>query len=1188
LFIAWLALGLVLPIRAAFHPVTLPEPARTNLAPLPAGLPSADLTVTGVPFKPRSARALTGMQDARQGQLHATEVSGVAVGEKTSVLHILHAIDGAEKDGVPVWSLVLHYANGEQETVRFAYGLQARSLSPVRHDSGRLADPNSSLAWQSTNRLNNRLISLLRVYRTMVANPRPEEKIVSLDLVSLFSRATPIVLAITTDDTAARGRVVEAKSSRVSRLAREYDDDVYHTKVVVRAQDAEGKPVRGATASLTISDLEGSYFFGRAEGDAQGLIRLSLPRQHAAGITIVVRAKDRIPFVYNSPKAAAGHQPSDVVAKLAAGSAAGGLVRSAAGQPVADARVAIYHLKQNSTRDYTRLDYDTVTTDGTGHWQTTALPAALDGFQFSVAHPDFRPRLYAMNASGRPLPAGVGAWTPDELRARTVAAELVPALLLIGTIQNEAGKPVAAAEARLALARNPDPSEDELVVRSDAAGRFKIPVLNPGPASLIILADGYGPEVQTVSLRDGGAPNPTLAITLKAGRRFVGRVSDQVQQPIAGAKIRLESWNDTRLLKFEAETDDSGVFTWTNAPEGQLRFYLSATNHSSTTYSISGNSPEHRFTLRKIPSVRGTVVDAETKQPISDFAVYRGRSYNYGEPIRWERYNTFRGRNGEYNIRLIDYGGSSTRTAVLIEAPGYMPAASEPISKPGLYTNNFQLKKARGVSGQVLAADGTPVPGVVLALVEPAEQAYLRANGDLSRSSDGGVQGRSDRDGRFQFSPRLDPHTIIASHARGFAQVRVTNALVPVTVTLQPWARVTGRVALPRPADRPHSVRLGNAVYRYFDDSRESDPLSLYLSAEADVDGTFRFERVPPGDRRVSLEHSVRVGDSTRSMNSHGVAFIIGPGESTNVFIGEGGRTIVGRMQVLGADPEDVDWKRDFHTLNPVRPLNMNLPQLDFSKAQTQEQQQELYAKQRKAENAFWRTPAGREYERAQVSYIAQFQTNGSFRIEGVPPGHYSLQVSPTDPTREDYSYEQIGSFNKEVDVPALGDGSKDPIDLGALEIAVRGTMRIGKKAPRFTVKSGAGQEIKLDDYRGRHVLIDFWATWSGSRSFDLRQLMLVHERYGKDPRLAMIGINLDHVPQLAEQELQKTPVPWTQCMGGTWNESPLRIMFGLRSLPENVLIDSEGKIAGFNLRGANILRVVERALGEPKPAATP
>lgn len=1162
----------------AFFPIALPSPAVTPDSGLPAGLPKGDLTNATVPFHLQAPLPLTGLQDARQGRFYPPEVRGVTIGRKFAVLHLVLGVDGSDRDGTPLVSVVVHYADGQQDRLRLAYGLQARSLVPAKDEPARLFDPNAREAALGTNRPGPRPVPQLRLYHAVLPNPRPDETVVAMDLISLFSRATPMVLAATAEGAPARTPLEDLPGHRVVRRARELDDSSYHQSLIVQARDRDGKPVSAAEATLTITDFDGAYYFGRATADPDGSIRLPVPPQHAAGFTVVVRAPGRLPFVHHHSALGLGPKALEIAAPLESGSPVGGVVRNAGGDPIPGATVTIHHLHQVSPREYNRLDYDTVSTDAAGRWHSAALPASLNGFHFAVSHPDFRPRTY--RAGDRDQTGAVPVLTPEDLQANQAIALLEPAQFITGTI-TAAGQAVAGAEVRLSSPRaGSERDDDERIVRSDQSGRYRFAVISPGSYGLLVLAPGHAPELggATVPNQPGSIVN--LNFALRSGTRFVGKVNDQNRQPIPGARARLDTWNENRALKFEAETDEAGTFVWTNAPQGQVRFQISATNHSSTTYSfsIAGDRSENQFTLRKFSSVRGFVTDADTGKPIPEFTVVRGRAYNQGERIRWERYNTFRGRNGEYNVRLVEYS-SGTRTAILVEAPDYMPASSPEFTRAGLYTNHFQLKKTRGIHGRILAPNGTPAAGAQAVLLEPSEYAYLRASGDLARNSDGGPQVRADRNGDFQFPPRLAPHTIVVTHEQGFAEVRITNALAPVTVTLQPWAQISGTVALPPIDGRPHALRVSNAQNYYPDDSRESSPLSLYLSAEAADDGSFRFPRVPPGDRRVALYRHVQIGDNTRSTESHGLTLQLAPGQTTNVVLGGGGRTVTGRMIVTRADPDDVDWRRDFHSLRLLRPpLSMNLPSPDFSKARTDEERQALWAEQRKREVAFWRTPAARDWQRGERSYVLQFATNGAFRVDGVPPGKYTLSVSPTDPSREDYSYEQIGSFATEVNVPALEPGQPAvPVDLGSFEIAIRASLRIGRKAPPFKLTLFDGKEVSLDDFRGKPVLLDFWATWSGTRSFDLRQLQTIHSRFALDKRLVMLGVNFDHSRDDAENQLKRDPLPWPQAYAGAWIQSPLRDTYGLRSVPDHILIDANGRIAGMNLRGTAITRAVER-----------
>jgi acyl-coenzyme A synthetase/AMP-(fatty) acid ligase len=180
--------------------------------------------------------------------------------------------------------------------------------------------------------------------------------------------------------------------------------------------------------------------------------------------------------------------------------------------------------------------------------------------------------------------------------------------------------------------------------------------------------------------------------------------------------------------------------------------------------------------------------DAETKQPIPEFNVTKGHTYSPGEPMRWERYNLTRGRQGEYSVRLDEYGNGETR--VLIEAPGYIPIASPPYAKSGWYTNDVALKKGRGLHGIVQLADGKPVPngsGGYLLLSEPWPAMLRGIWGDPQRYRDtywsrfagnyfAGDGAKRDDDGYFWLLGRVDDVMNVAGHR--ISTIEVESALV--------------------------------------------------------------------------------------------------------------------------------------------------------------------------------------------------------------------------------------------------------------------------------------------------------------------------------------------------------------------------------------------------------------------------
>src|SRR5262249_36250843 len=164
----------------------------------------------------------------------------------------------------------------------------------------------------------------------------------------------------------------------------------------------------------------------------------------------------------------------------------------------------------------------------------------------------------------------------------------------------------------------------------------------------------------------------------------------------------------------------------------------------------------------------------------------------------------------------------------------YLPAVSPTFSTAGIFTNDFELKKGKGISGTVQLPDGTPVPNATIALVDASDSAYMDRPGELRRTSSSGDFQRSDLRGHFEFAPKFEAHTLIAAHDKGYAEVRASNVLANGIVVLQPWARVTGVVRVGPKLQPGRSVALQSFYYSYGQAGRQSPALSLYLKAEPD------------------------------------------------------------------------------------------------------------------------------------------------------------------------------------------------------------------------------------------------------------------------------------------------------------------------------------------------------------------
>ena len=118
------------------------------------------------------------------------------------------------------------------------------------------------------------------------------------------------------------------------------------------------------------------------------------------------------------------------------------------------------------------------------------------------------------------------------------------------------------------------------------------------------------------------------------------------------------------------------------------------------------------------------------------------------------------------------------------------------------------------------------------------------------------------------------------------------------------------------------------------------------------------------------------------------------------------------------------------------------------------------------------------------------------------------------------------------------------------------------------------GQSIDTAQYRGKTVLVTFWATMAGPAKRDLPELVKLHAKY-KSKGFEVIAVNLDNDKADLDAYLQASPLPWPQIFEPGGLDSRLAVEFGIISLPTMILIDPDGKVSNRNLRTAGELETI-------------
>jgi peroxiredoxin len=130
----------------------------------------------------------------------------------------------------------------------------------------------------------------------------------------------------------------------------------------------------------------------------------------------------------------------------------------------------------------------------------------------------------------------------------------------------------------------------------------------------------------------------------------------------------------------------------------------------------------------------------------------------------------------------------------------------------------------------------------------------------------------------------------------------------------------------------------------------------------------------------------------------------------------------------------------------------------------------------------------------------------------------------------------------------------------------------IGAQAPNFTQNTPDGKSVSLNDYRGKYVLVDFWASWCGPCRQENPAVIKAYNAY-KNRNFEVLGVSLDNENGRDKwmKAIKDDQLTWTQVsdLHGWQNEAAKR--YGIQSIPQNFLVDPTGKIVASNLRGEEL-----------------